>query len=64
MYLFDVVYSIFLYFARWLNGLFSKGYDRRLEPHDMYQVLKEDSAEKLVADLERLARKTHHNPGT
>ncbi|RMX56477.1 hypothetical protein pdam_00014934, partial [Pocillopora damicornis] len=36
----------------WLNGLFSKGYDRRLEPHDLYQVLKEDSAETLVADLE------------
>ncbi|XP_022796167.1 multidrug resistance-associated protein 4-like isoform X2 [Stylophora pistillata] len=36
----------------WLNGLFSKGYDRRLEPYDLYQVLKEDSAETLVADLE------------
>jgi len=37
--------------------LFSKGYDRRLEPHDMYQVLQEDLAEKLVADLERLVEK-------
>lgn len=45
--------NLVLYFARWLNGLFSKGYDRRLEPHDLYQVLKEDSAETLVADLER-----------
>ncbi|XP_078379983.1 ATP-binding cassette sub-family C member 4-like [Oculina patagonica] len=36
----------------WLNGLFRKGYDRRLEPHDMYQVLQEDSAKRLVADLE------------
>jgi len=43
--------------SRWLNGLFSKGYDRRLEPHDMYQVLHEDSAEKLVEDLERSVEK-------
>ncbi|CAH3029808.1 unnamed protein product [Porites evermanni] len=36
----------------WVNGLFSKGYDRRLEPGDMYDVLPEDSAERLVSDLE------------
>ena len=50
-------FSLFLFCCcsyRWLNGLFSKGYDRRLEPADIYEVLQEDSAQKLVADLERL----------
>lgn len=46
----------FLFTFRWLNGLFSKGYDRRLEPGDMYEVLQDDSAEMLVADLERSGR--------
>ena len=53
--------NLVLYFTRWLNGLFSKGYDRRLEPHDLYQVLKEDSAETLVADLERLVGKINND---
>ena len=44
---------LFPFSFRWLNGLFSKGYDRRLEPGDMYEVLQDDSAEMLVADLER-----------
>ena len=46
-----------LLIKRWLNPLFSKGYDRRLEPEDLYEVLQEDSSEQLVSDLERYIAK-------
>ncbi|XP_032230963.2 ATP-binding cassette sub-family C member 4 isoform X2 [Nematostella vectensis] len=36
----------------WLNDLFRKGYDRRLEPDDLYEVLAEDSTNALVDRLE------------
>ncbi|XP_041940167.1 ATP-binding cassette sub-family C member 4-like isoform X1 [Alosa sapidissima] len=41
-------------FFCWLNPLFRVGYTRRLEEHDMYNVLPEDGSEWLGEELQKL----------
>lgn len=45
--------SLLSWYCRWMNGLFKKGYDRRLEPDDLYEVLEEDSSETVANRLEQ-----------
>ncbi|XP_035673618.1 multidrug resistance-associated protein 4-like isoform X1 [Branchiostoma floridae] len=41
----------------WLDPLFAKGYRKRLEESDLYNVIEEESSQKLGGDLERAWQK-------
>eukprot|EP00058_Branchiostoma_floridae_P018300 XP_002603789.1 hypothetical protein BRAFLDRAFT_86619 [Branchiostoma floridae] len=43
--------------SKWLDPLFAKGYRKRLEESDLYNVIEEESSQKLGGDLERAWQK-------